>query len=588
MLVSIGGTSVLTQKNSISIDDAIEERSTASFVVVDVDGSQHYQKGQQITIRGDGGGVFAGVIDTAVEARIPNLGGLFHQISGVDWHYLSDKRIVAKAYANTLAGDIVRDLVASYLADEGITHTESSSSFFVLPFLEVGMDYAVDSIQDGPAIIEAVFNYVSVTTALDSLAERTGFWWYIDKDKILHFKSRATYMAPWALTDDEISNGNVAKGSLTIEHGNPKYRNRQYIIGGKDITDLQTEIKKGDGSSQSFVVGFPVAKVPTITIDGVTPQTAGIRGVDTGKNWYWAKGDSVISQEQGATPLTALQTLHIVYQGEFSIVVISQDGVAVQDRVTLEGGTGYVEDVANEPNITTREAAFQSASQKLSRYGVIGRKIKFKTRKAGLAPGQLLPINLSLHNLNDAEALIESVSISTTDPIVWYTISAVEGPVTGSWAKLFYAMATNNQAYIVRENISEEQVLVTLGTFSKTWIEGENPNIFRAVLPGAALFPGASTYPQFDQALRVRYMAWFNGATELGRKAITQQTGNLVSTTYLSPFEANVTTTHLGWFGGIKSTSEAGTGVLVDYQAYAKTKTSLEAIQIDKTDTKGW
>jgi hypothetical protein len=552
-----------TFADSISIEDAIEERAMMTCVVIDKDNEYTFLKGQPVEVCNDETLEFSGVIDIPQKKKVHN-GEMLHTLQCIDWHYLADKRIIAKAYEDTLAGDIVQDIVDEILVDEDVT---------------------VGTIQNGPVVNEAVFNYVRVSDALDALAEKAGFWWMIDETKQIHFVSRSTYSAPFSVT-----NTDMAKDSISVEQGNTQYRNRQYIKGGKDITDPQTQTFKGDGENQSFVVGYPIAKVPTITLNS-NPQTVGIRGLDEDKDWYWSKGSNVISQEDEDTPINSTDILSITYQGEFDIVVLTQDLESINTRQTIEGaGTGYVENVEDDVNINSREAAFELANAKLEKYSQIGRLVKFRTWKSGLAPGQLLSVNLLGYGIN-TDLLIDAVTISTENrgQQVWYNIQAVEGPTHGSWAKLFYHMATRGQAFVIRENIQEDQILVTVSQFYKTWLEIDSPNIFAVVHPGVGLKPGFK--PMFAIPDRVKYIAWYNGVTELGRKAITQQTGidtdEIFSLTFLAPYEANEEITHIGWWGGWQASEDTDTGVEVDKQEYDKIKTSLEAIQIEKTDTKG-
>ena len=261
---------------SLSITDAIGERTTCQFQIIDVYGAKEFRRGQPFEVRDDGGLVTAGVIDSASFVRQAD-GKRLHTVFCVDWHYLADKRIVAKVYTDTPAGDIVRDLIDNFLAAEGVTYT-------------------TESIQDGPTIVEAVFNYVPVSRALESLAEKAGSWWMIDETKTLHFVERATYAAPWAATASD-----MIRGSIRLEHSSPLYRNRQYIRGGRDLTDPQTETKVGDGESRSFIVAYPIAKVPSVEVSlnggPWVEQTVGIRGLEEGKDWYWNKGDNTVSQD---------------------------------------------------------------------------------------------------------------------------------------------------------------------------------------------------------------------------------------------------------------------------------------------------
>jgi len=128
MIIRIGGNQVNILSGTLNIDDMIGERSTCTFVVRDDNGTASYRKGQPVEVEDDSGVlVFAGVIDSAEEVKPGPSALKLHTIRCIDWHYLADKRIAAKAYENTLAGDIVKDLVSNYLQAEGIGTWEAYS-----------------------------------------------------------------------------------------------------------------------------------------------------------------------------------------------------------------------------------------------------------------------------------------------------------------------------------------------------------------------------------------------------------------------------------------------------------------------------
>lgn len=121
--VTIGGVTVTTRHGSIQIDGAIGQRSTCQFDVIDLNSINIYTMGSLVSILDDAShNVFYGFVDNSTEGRQGYSGsvGTIHTIQCADGHYLADKRRAAKAYANTLAGDIVSDLVANYLSQEGI------------------------------------------------------------------------------------------------------------------------------------------------------------------------------------------------------------------------------------------------------------------------------------------------------------------------------------------------------------------------------------------------------------------------------------------------------------------------------------
>ncbi len=478
MQLLIGGTdrTGLLQRGTLSVDDSIGERSTCSFRLVDPAGALHFSPGQAVEVNHGGMKAFAGTIDKVTEVRPLGTSALGHDVQCVDWHGIPDRRIVAETYQNVLAGNVVRDLITKYLGVEGIAEGTPAT------------------IQDGPNVVEAVFNYVPATQCLDGLAERAGFAWWIDADRKLHFVARETYAAPWQVTDTSPIRG------AQLSTDRERYRNRQFIRAGKDLTDPQVESFKGDGSTRTFTVGFPIGKVPTVKVNSIT-KTVGIKGIDTGKDWYWNKGDAVITQDDAAAPLGATDVLEVTYQGFFDIVVLADDYAAVVERQNVEGGTGYYEAAEDEAELSSLDATIQSANAKLRRHAKLKETLTFETDQGGLQPGQILTVTLAAHGLAGVEFLIEQVGVEdagadAASPFR-YRVAALSGESVGGWTRTFHDMATRGRAFVIRENIREEQVLVRLVQSSEGWQWGEaqTPTVFACPVPSSTLYPGASTYP---------------------------------------------------------------------------------------------
>lgn len=499
----------------------------------------------------------------------------FWQIQATDMHYAADKRLAAKAYQQTAVEDIVVDLYTDYLEPEGI---------------------GLGQIDTGIILEEAVFNYVPVAQALDALAERVGYWWRIDENKNLYFVQRGTNIAPFTATPDK-----MLHTSIRVEHSNPKYRNVQVVRGARDLTSLQTEVQVGDGEKQSFVVAYPIAKVPTVEISigggAWTAQTVGIRGVEEGRDWYWSGGDNTISQDFAGTPLGDTDRIRIQYQGEFPVIIISRNPGEIIGRQSVEGGgTGQVEEIITENSQSTREGAFQLAAQLLEKYSTIGRSVTFTTRQRGLSPGQLVTIDLPTYKVN-GQFLIESVQERDEQGVeVWYTVKAIEGPEQKSWANLFKEILRTNEP-TVRVGIGTGESLILPYQFEKTWTEIETPNIFTELRPTAAgVDPGDDVFPSFRPDQRITHIEMMSGATTVYRKAITfaSDSGTILSTiAYISPGEGNGTIDSIRWYGGIDAGASAGTGIAVDEQSNSLSqgaspwvKTSSESWQIESDNVR--
>lgn len=436
--------------NSLSISDQLNSRNTSSFDLISVEGAGpivtdagdtlitsdgdtlYYgirpEVGQEVIFLRDGvTRVFAGTIDDLTEEKMPGSDALRYTVACVDNNALADRRLVYDAYENQTLAAIVEDIVTEFLAGEGITTTY---------------------VQTGPVIERAVFNYVTAAQAFDDLAELTGFSWYIDYDKNLRFFSRETHAAPFALTD---SSGNFR--NLKVRRTMERYRNRQYIRGGVDLTVERTETFKGDGETRAFPLQFPIGKVPTaLSINGGPQLTIGILGIDSGKDFYWNKGSNLLTQSDSGTKLTATDTGSVTYQGQFPLTVNAQDDAAIAAMASLTGGTGIIESIEDKPNLDTEPAATDFANAYLRKDGRIPTHIDFETDDDGLEAGQLITITIGAHNLTGAY-LIDNVSADDIDGLfLRYKVRALDGESVGGWERFFKNMADQGRKFVIREN----------------------------------------------------------------------------------------------------------------------------------------
>jgi len=474
MQVLIGGVdrTGVVDLRTLEVEDAVGERSVARFAVPDLDGSLESVliPGVCVEICLDGTPVFGGTIDAVKRRRATP--GSSEQVYGVecaDWHQLCDRRIVAETYTDTTAGTIVRALLAAYLAAEGVVE---------------------GAIQDGPPVAEAVFNYVPLTRVLDALSERGGFAWWIGAEKRLYFVERATYATPWVL------DGTRKVQNVRVNASRQGYRNRQYVRAGKDLTDEQVETFKGDGARRTVTLGYPIAQVPTVKVNDAT-KSVGIKGIDTAKDWYWNKGDPLLTQDAAAAPLTASDTLEVTYRGWYDVVVLVTDEAEITARQALEGGSGWYEVVDDEPYLSTATAAMQWANARLRRYARLPTTIAFEAWEPGLRPGQLLTVDLPVLGLT-GDYLIEEVHLSYLPQGKWlYSVKAVSGEAVGGWARFFRNMVTRGQVFVVRENIREEQVLILLVSPAEdwAWTEALTVNVWACPIPSDTLYPEEGLYP---------------------------------------------------------------------------------------------
>jgi len=474
LTATVGGVDVQFQKWSLIVESVIGGRKSAEFTVIDSAGTAEFQRGESVLIYDHAASLmFGGVIDKPTVVKVSPYNTLkYHRLTCVDWHYIPEKRRAAVSYTGQTAKFIVEDLFTKYLEPEG---------------LEIG------EVQVGPTIAEMVINYRPVSEALTALAEASNFIWFIDVNKKLYFVERTTVPAPWTVDVTDLT-ATMLKGSVVLDRESYSYRNRQYIRGGRDVTAPQTEIFTGDGLIKSFALSYPLASEPVISVAGA-PQTVGIKGIDTAMAFYWSKGDPVIAATAAPPPAAAVQ---VDYIGEYDIMVMVEDTAEILARQAIEGGTGIIESIEDEPNLTSKQAAFDVGLALLEYYGVVGRQFKFTVARRGLQPGQLVTVNYPAYGLNYDDLLIERV-ITRTLPTetMLYEITAIEGPETGDWTGFFKSLAGMKDEVLGRLNIGDSQVLIILKSVPEywEWTEAVVENVFACPVPSVTLVPLVTLYP---------------------------------------------------------------------------------------------
>jgi hypothetical protein len=411
-------------------------------VLVDTAGTYRPSVGEEVEIDEDGTTRFKGTIDNMTECKhINGNGALQYTIKSVDFNQLCDRYTVAQDYEDKTLAYIVQDIVDTVLTGENITYTK---------------------VETGPTIAKAVFPYKTVTQCFNDLSDLTGMDWYIDYDKDLHFFARESNNAPADLTD---SNNNFM--TVEVKTSREQYRNRQYLRAGNDITDARTETFAGDGETKSFVLKYPVAKVPSsVTVDtggGAVAKTIGIKDVETSKDFYWNKGQKEIIQDDSGTVLEETHTLSITYQGQFPIIVRADKEDAITDRATVEGGNGVYEAIEEDKSIESQDTAKDKAEALLRRYGDIPNKVVIVSDTSGFKAGQLVTVTVSAHNLNATYLIQQVQSTVIAKGQFRYTITALSGENIGGWVDFFKKLAQTGKTYVIREN----EVLIRILAFSE-------------------------------------------------------------------------------------------------------------------------
>lgn len=665
--VEVSGQPITEWKN-LRASDGIADRQVASFELLTDPGVEIFD-GEPVAILDGNDRIFGGIIRRPRKQPVTPAGDLRYTLRAIDWHYLADRRIIARVYEDTPAGQIVRELVDEILADDDVTYIDPQDHFDVsdpdgdvwrvtvddgalvttnigsgavgsvvlrdrqLRLWEVTADtdgtllltevddgeresfwlddsgdtwqVAVDretltlrqtggaSVHDGPTITDARFNWVPASQALDGLAERAGFWWNIDPDKVLWFAPYDAHQAPFDVEPDAAGViPHVIGPSFDDEERPGELRTRQFVRGATDETDELDERFVGDGERRTFTVGYPIAKRPEITVNGVA-QTVGVRGFDddAGADWFFSFQSNELTQERSATPLTSSDALEVTYTGLFPVVIVSRDDDAIAERQEREGfGTGKIDRVLEDDTIKTRQDAFDRAGIKLDRFSRTGRQLRFSTQVAGFKAGQSLKVTVPALAL-DTTMLITRVEAQLDTTQLRYTVTAIEGAIEESWIQFFNRLDRKPESLVVFENAAEDEIITILHQFSKTWTEAERPNIFLRPVADSTYQADGTIQASFRPADRLGYVEAYDDAGEfMVRKQIVQSEGldsdEITTITLLTATDAAGEVGEIAWFGGLRATATEGTGVEVARETVNEAKTTAEAWQLDRVDTK--
>lgn len=305
---------------------------------------------------------------------------------------------------------------------------------------------APQTIQDGPIVNNYAVAGTPISKAFDDFAQYANFFWYIDFNKVAWFMAPDSTPAPFVFdgTQGEL-------GSGTIETSSPLYRNAQWLLNVPDVTGQQIDVRKGDGVTRAFTMSYPFNSLPSVALNGVA-QTVGQKGVDDAthsKQWYWNKGDAVLAQEVNNTILVSTDTLDVTYIGQWISNVYVPDTAQIAAQQAIEGGgtSGIVEEAHQDNTIFSSAQAFQLGAALLNRYSVQGKQLTFNTRWNGLAPGQLLSVNIPTAGwqLQGVTFFIEQVQLTIVGPWAMFAVTAIVGPFNSNWVQFYQWVSSSAQ-----------------------------------------------------------------------------------------------------------------------------------------------
>lgn len=402
ILLTVAGTDRTERvaANSIKIQNILtRKRDSLTFKVRSYTGDTFTPSlGQEVIVTLDGTRVFGGII-VEREMVSQTYKTFDWAITCEDYTRLLDRRLVPDAYENQTVDEIIADIKTRYMP-AGFTTVNVNC----------------------PVTTKYVrFNYVPVSRALEQLAELTGYDWYVDYNKDIHFFLPSSEPAP---IDIEDGNGSHEYDSLIIRSDNSQIRNSIVVRGGEYRARSFTGEYEFLGTEAVVPLPYKFSEfAATLTGD---PLSVGIDNIDDPNDFDALHNyqEKVLKFKPEDKPSVGSV---LVYAGlpNVPVIVRVSSQAAIANLSSDEGGDGVVEHLIIDHSISSKEGARQRALADLEIYKTTLSDGEFMTTTAGLKAGQRIRINSTSRGI-DEYYIINRVTLAqwTTGAFV-YQVSLV-------------------------------------------------------------------------------------------------------------------------------------------------------------------
>jgi len=322
---------------------------------------------------------------------------LVYEIECADYTRLMDKKRIAALYTNQTVNYIINDLKNRYFPD-----------------------FTINNVNCPIQISYISFNYEIPSQCLDRLAELTGYDWYVDYNKDIHFFDRGNNPAPFNLDDN---NGKYIFDSLTLNRDTSQLRNSIYIRGGEFLGNLYTENLVGDGTSLTYTLAYKYNSI-TVKVNG-TNYTVGVDNVDDPANFdcLYNFQEKVIKFKDTKKPANGA-TITVSGYPYVPIVLYLSDATSKN----LYGEFQYYE---YKSDIQDKDTAKNYAATMLDAYKNPVVKGTFQTYESGLRAGQDITIQSDIRGINET-VVIDRVTARMITPFdLVYDVSFTSSKESG-------------------------------------------------------------------------------------------------------------------------------------------------------------
>ena len=403
LIDNIDKTDILTI-NSLTISDVLtSEVNTCSFELADLTGTNKPVVGQEVQVyykpETDLILIFAGRITDVPQVKIGQ-GTYSYEVNCLDYTQDLQRNLVIGTYSTQTAGAIIKDIINTYAKSLGTFNVE-----------------------DGENIEYIAFNYKFPLECIEELCNLTGYDFYVDYEKNVHFFDATDNPAPYSLTDD-IANGEYRDLAISIDKSS--LINKQTVRGGYQFSELFTEEQVADGIQEAFNLKYEPYTPIKVYVDvgaGYVEKTLGIDNIDIGVDFVVNVNEKNIKNEDHVT-LTAGHKIKITYEYKMPVLGQLESKESIAMMKSYEVGDGVYEgDLIIDETIETMAAAKLRARAELNQYSNPLVEGSFVTTQYGYKSGQLLTVNIPSRQIDNEYIIREVTSSSLGNGLFEYEVT---------------------------------------------------------------------------------------------------------------------------------------------------------------------
>lgn len=411
---------------------------TASFEVFyeTVDNTFQPTIGHIVQIQDGGVVVFEGPV-VRIDENPTNFSSILYKIQCTDYTRFLDRRLVTNSYTNEKVEDIIQDIVDNFTTD-GFTTTNVSAIF------------TADSIN---------FNYEYPSDCFKQLADLTGYDWYVDENKDIHFFSQEINVAPFELTD---TSANWDTTSLIIRNDNSQIKNQFIVRGGEFEGTKFTSVIDSTGVDTIYGLGYKYNEF-AVTLTGQS-LTIGIDQIDDEDLFdVMHNNEEKIIRFRDARKPTTGADIRVSGLPLLPVLVKISDAPAQAAIATAEGGTGVYEDIIIDNTITSKQAARDRAEAEIEKYKTTVIEGSFTSKTSGLKAGQILTVDIASRGINTTYIISKVQYKMWTPTQMQYNVSLISTKTYGIIEWMLSQIREGKKAI----EINPDEVLDTIEAFAE-------------------------------------------------------------------------------------------------------------------------